>query len=148
MTDFNATRVLVPDHVWVCSKEIACALGIGTLRGGTPEIPAWKAVGVKAVLCPAFNISLQYHEDLPVLRLIVDDHDTVAPEVFNLAVAFHKAHGRATFVSCDSGKNRSVAFACALGVSEGLTLEECFAKLNEPTPELVASLRAWVGAGA
>lgn len=41
-----------------------------------------------------------------------------------------------------------IAEACALGVSEGLTLEECFRLLNAPTPELEASLRAWAGVGA
>ena len=145
---FAAPRILIPGKVWVGSKEVAAALGIGAL--GLDEIRPneWKARGIRAHLNPAFNIVLRYHVDMPALRLLIDDHDTVAPAVFDLAVAVHRLHGRATFVSCNSGKNRSVAFACALGVSEGLALEECFRLLNAPTPELEASLRAWAGVGA
>jgi len=130
---------VVPGKVWQCGVADAAGLTVGTEE--------WTKRGIHAVLCPAYNARLPYHEDLAVLALPVDDHDAVEPKVFDLAVAFHRACGP-TLVHCHGGMNRSAVFAAALAVSEGATADEAFNRINAlPSKELLASLRQWVERG-
>lgn len=127
---------VVPGRVWQGGVLDAAVLTVGS--------EAWTRLGIRAVLRPAFNAQLAYHEDLATLTLPVDDHDTVAPETFELAVAFHRLCGP-TLVHCFGGRNRSVAFAAALAIAEGKTLEEALNAMGqEPTRELLGALRGWL----
>lgn len=128
---------VVPGRVWQGDRVAAFAEATG--REWTGKTPLFRAV-----LCPAFNVRLAYDEELAVLILPVNDHDDVLPIVFDLAVSFHRTCGP-TFVHCFGGRNRSVAFAAALAVAEGRTLDQAFETMREePTPELRQALRRWV----
>lgn len=126
---------VVPGKVWQGGVADAAALTVGTEE--------WMRRGIRAVLCPAFNARLPYHEDLAVLALPVDDHDAVEPGVFDLAVAFHRACGP-TLVHCHGGVNRSAVFAAALARAEGATVDDALNRISAlPSKELLASLREW-----
>ena len=128
---------IVPGRLWQCGIADAAALTVGTEQ--------WKTRGIRAVLCPAYNARLPYHEDLAVLALRIDDHDSVPPAVFDLAVAFHQACGP-TLVHCHGGVNRSAVFAAAIGSTLGVyPFARVFTLLNAvPSGTLVASLERWL----
>lgn len=127
-------REIVPARVWQGDVEAANQL---RSRAGVEEL------GVRGVICSAHNIRVAYHESLSALILPIDDHDDVAPSVFDLAVDFHRRCAP-TFTHCNSGKNRSVAFAAALACAEGWTPARAYeVALSTPTLELQRSLERW-----
>lgn len=112
-----------------------------TLCEGTSE--RWRDWGVKAVLCPAFNVRIPYHRALAALVLPVWDETDAPDAMFDTAVAFHRAFGP-TLVHCHGGLNRSSAFAAALLIADGLAFDLALKAVNAtPRPELLGSLGRW-----
>lgn len=127
---------VVPGRLWQSDQGRAAALCTGPRED-------FDEVGFGAVVCAAHNVRLAYHWRLHVLIIPVDDHDDVPPDWFTIAAMFHRTHGP-TLTHCNAGNNRSVAFAAALAVSDGLALEDALGRLrNQPTGALMASLRRW-----
>jgi protein-tyrosine phosphatase len=89
----------------------------------------WKQLGIKGVICPAYNVRIQYNPELAALILPVWDDSTVPDEWFNMAVGFHKRFSP-TLVHCFGGINRSSTFALALMLKEGIPLEEGYHKVT------------------
>jgi hypothetical protein len=104
---------------------------------------AWIREGFKAVVCPAFNVRIPYHPRIAALLLPVWD-DTDAPGImYETAARFHRDFGP-TLVHCNGGLNRSSAFAAALLITDGLSIEEAVRKIHAlPEAPLLTSLRRW-----
>jgi protein-tyrosine phosphatase len=107
----------------------------------------WKDLGLKGVICPAFNVRIPYDKELAALILPVWDDRPVPPEYFDMAVEFHKKFSP-TLVHCFGGINRSSAFALALMYKEGISIEAGYNKVNaKPWGEpLLESLHRWAAA--
>lgn len=103
----------------------------------------WIAEGFKAVICPAFNVRIPYHPKIAALILPVWD-DTDAPSImYETAARFHRDFGP-TLVHCNGGVNRSSAFAAALLIVDGLSVDEALKKVNAlPEAPLLSSLKRW-----
>lgn len=108
---------------------------------------AWRPIGIRAVLCPAFNVRIPYHPELAAMLLPVRDETDVPAGMYDLAVDFHRRLGP-TLVHCFGGLNRSSVFAAALLMADGLPLEDALERVNAlPRPEILASLRRWAQGG-
>jgi len=104
---------------------------------------SWIDLGIKAVLCPAYNVRIPYAKELFSIVLPVWDNTRVDEAWFDLAVKFHRACGP-TLVHCHGGLNRSVAFAAALAFSEGQSLDATYSKIGEPVfREMKDAVKAW-----
>jgi protein-tyrosine phosphatase len=126
----------VGEKVWQADEADARRLCEG-------ENDGWKALGVKGILCPAFNVRIPYHPKLSALVLPVWDDTDATETMFDAAVAFHRALGP-TLVHCHGGLNRSSAFAAALLVDDGAPLDQAIKAINAiPWPGLLNSLRRW-----
>ena len=104
---------------------------------------AWMGEGFKAVICPAYNVRIPYHPRIAALLLPVWDDTDAPPAMYETAARFHRDFGP-TLVHCNGGLNRSSAFAAALLVTGGLSIEEALRKTNGiPRLELLTSLQRW-----
>lgn len=109
----------------------------------------YKELGINGVLCPAYNVDLPYHTDLAVLKLPLDDHSVIQPELLDLAAAFYQLMGRKIFVHCLGGKNRSVAFSAFFMTLEGMEFEKAWKMVKKytqsdcPYDELKTSMQNW-----
>ena len=101
-------------------------------------------LGIKAVLCPAWNVRIPYAPALASLILPIWDDTRVDDTWFDFAVKFHRSFGP-TLVHCHGGLNRSVTFAAALAFSEGQSLEQTYSKLKmEPVfQQMRDAVRYW-----
>ena len=104
----------------------------------------WRDLGIKGVICPAFNVRIPYDKELAALILPVWDERPVPNEFFDMAVDFRKKFSP-TLVHCFGGVNRSSAFALALMYAEGIPFEAGLNKVNaKPWGEqLMESLHRW-----
>lgn len=135
---------VIEGKIWQSDREGAEAVACGTGR--------LEELGIGGVICAAHNLRLKYREELPVLILPVDDHglvdgdqnrSPVSPKLFDTAVDFHRRHGP-TLVHCDANGVRSSAFAAALAMFEGHSVESAIAATKGvPTPELLEALEVW-----
>lgn len=104
----------------------------------------WRDLGIKGVICPAFNVRIPYAAELASLVLPVWDDRPVPDEYFDMAVEFRKKFSP-TLIHCYGGINRSSAFALALMHAEGIPIEAGLNKVtNKPWGEpLLESLHRW-----
>lgn len=108
------------------------------------DSPKWLELGIKAVICPAFNVRIPYAPALASLLLPVWDDTLVDSEWFDFAVSFHHRFGP-TLVHCHGGLNRSVTFAAALAISEGKSLDYAYSIMGEPVfRQMRDSLKRWI----
>lgn len=126
----------VTPTIWQCNEPEAVEICI--------ETPRWAELGIRAVLCPAFNVRLPYSQSLASLVLPVRDNTLVDEAWFDQAVQFHRTFGP-TLVHCHGGLNRSITFAAALAWSEGQSLDKTYAITGEPVfREMRDSLKRWI----
>ncbi len=128
-------RKLAPT-IWQSDELEARRLCEGSREG-------WIKEGIKAVLCPAFNVRIPYHINLSALILPIWDNSYAPATMYELAVRFHRDFGP-TLVHCHGGLNRSSAFAAALLMDGGMTMGQALNTVNRrPWDLLMASLRDW-----
>ena len=104
----------------------------------------WKDMGIKGVICPAFNVRIPYDRELAYLVLPVWDERPIPDEYFDMAIEFRKKF-TPTLVHCFGGLNRSSTFALAIMHSEGIPIEAGYHKVTaKPWGEpLLESLYRW-----
>lgn len=109
----------------------------------------YKQLGITAVLCPAYNVDLPYHKDLAILKLPLDDHDSIDPKHLDLVAAFYFLTGKKLFVHCLGGKNRSMAMIAFLLTLDGMDFDKAWKLVKKqtqadcPYPELKTSIENW-----
>lgn len=108
------------------------------------ESSAWRAMGLRGVLCPAYNVRIAYPEELAAMVFPVWDDTDVPEGWYDLAVHFY-GRFKPVLVHCNGGLNRSSAFAMAILINQEVPLEEAVRMVNKPPgdPVLMASLRRW-----
>ena len=109
------------------------------------ESAKWQDLGIRGVICPAYNVRLPYAPGLASLILPIWDNTQVDDAWFDQAVEFHRRFSP-TLVHCQGGLNRSVTFAAALAWTEGQSLEASWGIMKgEPVfQEMRDSLKRWV----
>lgn len=108
------------------------------------ESSGWKALGLRGVLCPAYNVRIIYPEELAALVLPVWDDTDVPDGWYDLAAQFYSRF-KPVLVHCNGGLNRSSAFAMAILINQEIPFEEAAKMVNKPPgdPVLMRSLRRW-----
>jgi protein-tyrosine phosphatase len=125
----------ITETIWQSDEDDA--------RKACVESPKWLELGIKAVICPAFNVRLPYAPALASLILPVWDDTLVDAEWFDFAVSFHRRFGP-TLVHCHGGLNRSVTFAAAIALADGQSLDQSFKIMGEPVfRQMRDSLKRW-----
>lgn len=126
---------LTPDLWQSCAPEAKRVL---------VDSAAWRAMGLRGVICPAFNIRLEYPESVAAIQLPVWDDTDVPDGWYDLAVHFY-GRFKPVLVHCNGGLNRSSAFAMAILLNQEIPFEEAAKMVNKPPgdPVLKASLRRW-----
>jgi hypothetical protein len=134
-------KLILPDLWQSCAPEARKAL---------EESSAWRSMsmGLRGVICPAYNVRLIYPQDLAALILPVWDNTDLPEGWYDLAIQFYNRF-KPVLVHCNGGLNRSSAIAIAILVSRGIVLEEAAKMVNQPPgdPVLMESLRRWARRG-